>query len=437
MSLAQSGAEPFDAVVCGAGPSGAAAAILLAGAGWRVLLVEQQRYPRQKVCGECISAGSLAMLDALGVGAAVRQRAGPELQRVAWLRGEDRIVAALPACAAGPYAFGRALGRDCLDSLLVERARRVGVAVRQPAKLKAWSAHLAGFDCWLSADPAGPARETLVRAPILIDAHGSWESGPRCLDGGARREARAPRAAPGAPTGQAAAPLRAASDLFGFKASFHGAALAAGLLPVLSFAGGYGGMVQAEDGRVTLACCIRRDTLRACRARAPGVPAGEAVERYLRDSCRGVATALAGATRGGSWYSVGPVRPGIRDRAPHGVLCIGNAAGETHPLIGEGITMALQSAFLLVEALRPHRPAGIDAGLRGEIESRYRRAWRAAFTRRLRFAAIYAALAMRPVLSGPAARILRHWPGALTSAARWAGKAGTPFDSTSPRAALT
>src|ERR1700677_2726366 len=71
-----------DALVIGAGPAGASTAILLQSAGWRVILVEQHAYPRQKVCGECLSAASLALLDRLGVGAAVRDRAGPELQQI-------------------------------------------------------------------------------------------------------------------------------------------------------------------------------------------------------------------------------------------------------------------------------------------------------------------------------------------------------------------
>jgi len=376
------------------------------------MLVEQQSYPRQKVCGECMSAGSLVMLDALGIGAAVRERAGPELRELAWMRAGDTIIADLPPCTAGPYAFGRALGRDQLDALLVERARGLGVELRQPAKLKAVRAHAAGFDCFISATGDGAAGERAVSTPIVVDAHGSWEAEPLRIDARGGR----PRAAP----------RRSRKDLFGFKASFQGSALRPGLLPVLSFAGGYGGLVQAEDGRLTLACCIRRDVLRACRARAPGLGAGVAVERYLRASCRGVDAAVACARRSGPWYCVGPLRPGFHGADPAGPLCVGNAAGETHPLIGEGITMALHSAFLLARELTRRSPVDFDVDARRDIGRRYAAAWRATFGRRLRFAAVYAQLAMRPALSRPAAAVLRRWPGALTDAARWAGKAGAP-----------
>src|SRR5271170_4419237 len=99
-----------DALVIGAGPAGAATAILLKMAGWRVILVEKSSYPRQKVCGECLSAGSLALLDQLGVGAAVRDRAGPELHQVGWMNGDLMLIAHMPPCTDGPYRYGRALG---------------------------------------------------------------------------------------------------------------------------------------------------------------------------------------------------------------------------------------------------------------------------------------------------------------------------------------
>ena len=54
----------FDVVIVGAGPAGCTAAIQLARAGWSVALIERQRFPRRKVCGECIAASNLPLLDA-------------------------------------------------------------------------------------------------------------------------------------------------------------------------------------------------------------------------------------------------------------------------------------------------------------------------------------------------------------------------------------
>ncbi len=48
----------YDALVIGGGPAGAVSALLLARAGWNVAVVEKERFPRGKVCGEFISAAT-------------------------------------------------------------------------------------------------------------------------------------------------------------------------------------------------------------------------------------------------------------------------------------------------------------------------------------------------------------------------------------------
>jgi 2-polyprenyl-6-methoxyphenol hydroxylase-like FAD-dependent oxidoreductase len=403
-----------DALVIGAGPAGASTAILLKMAGWRVILVEKTAYPRQKVCGECLSAAGLALLDQLGVGTAVQDRAGPELHQVGWMSGDSALIADLPACTDGPYRYGRALGRDQLDAILVNRAIELGVVLVQPGKVRSVRGGCGDFECDIqlgAQDLTRPGRlqESIMRrVAIVVDAHGSWEAGPK---DGTRLTSRIPRLG---------------SDLFGFKASFANAALPQGLLPVLSFRGGYGGLVMAEDRRLTLAGCIRRDTLAGWRGRLPGTSAGAAFELYLRACCRGVRETLAGAQRSEPWLSIGPLRPEIRLRKPRGLFSVGNAAGETHPLIGEGISMALQSAFLLAGHLIKHPAGAIDVSRALEIHRAYRSAWRSAFALRLRLAAIFAHIAMRPALSLPLTKLLGDRPQILTAAAHFAGKASMP-----------
>ncbi len=394
-----------DALVVGAGPAGATAAILLARAGWRVVLVEQDEYPRRKVCGECITAGSLALLDELGIGADVRVHAGPELRHMAWMDGSSTLVADFPACTTGPYRYGRVLRRDFLDTLLVDHAVAQGVVLLQPARVRSVGGGPGAFECGIEIEPAQSRK---ISAAVVIDAHGSWERGPQVLSEGQQTMRRRPRHA---------------SDLFAFKAVFEHSRLQPGMLPVIAVAGGYGGMVVADQGLATIACCLRRDTLAEWRKHHARSPAGDAVEALLRGHCTGVRQALDGARRLGPWLTVGPLQPGSRVSCDDSVFRIGNAAGESHPLIGEGISMALQSAALLARALACNAPATLSAHETRDVQRRYVLAWRQAFSHRLRMAALYAHIAMRPALATPARALLGQWPAILTMAARLAGKA--------------
>ena len=187
-------------------------------------------------------------------------------------------------------------------------------------------------------------------------------------------------------------------------------------------------MVHTDGGRVSLSCCIRRDQLDRCRRQWPDVRAGEAVLLHIESSCTGVALALAAATLDGVWLSSGPLRTGIRTFGRDGIFAVGNAAAEAHPIVAEGISIAIQSATLLVRADdcasgTAVRPAPPQSRHLGRIRHDYALAWRRNFSRRLYFAAAFAHLFMRPVSTRIAVTLLERFPQLLTEGARWSGKA--------------
>ena len=57
----------FDVIVCGAGPAGSVAATILARGGARVLLIDRARFPRDKLCGDTLNPGTLAVLRRLAL----------------------------------------------------------------------------------------------------------------------------------------------------------------------------------------------------------------------------------------------------------------------------------------------------------------------------------------------------------------------------------
>ena len=396
----------FAGMTRGAGPAGASCAILLARAGWSVALIERRCFPRRKVCGECIAASNLPLLQALGIGEDFLTLAGPELHQVALMRANSTVIADLPPADHPTLQWGRALGRETLDTLLIDQARACGAHILQPWSAQAIEGRPGDWQCDVRSRDSS-ARRTLT-AGVAIAANGSWEGLPA---EGLRRKR----------------PLLA-GDLLAFKATFHDASLAKGLLPILSFDGGYGGMVDGDGGMTTLTCCIRRDRLLAARDAARGQRAGAVVEALLLRECGGVRLALRSARRIGPWLAAGPLAPGIRLGCGDTPFRVGNAAGEAHPIIGEGISMALQSAWLLCSTLlevgrSPLPPDGFPDGTAQRLLAvSYRSKWRHHFEPRLRLAAAFAHLAMRPAGAVPLVALASAWPGLLTLGARWSGK---------------
>lgn len=389
--------EPFDALVIGAGPGGATTALLLARAGWSVALVESKPFPRRKVCGEYLSATNLPLLDSLGVGESFREQAGPEVKRVALFAGKHQIISDLPQPDSHTQEWGRAYSRECLDTILLEQAQSAGAIVYQPWRVSDIQRLDQHYECELTT--TGVNERQTLRAKIVIAAHGSWQRS-------------------GLPS-QPLAQRSSGKDLLGFKAHFSDDSLAEDLMPLLSFPGGYGGMVHCEGGRVSLSCCVQK---RVVQSLSHEESAGEAVLAHIQSHCQGVRETLVGAQRQGDWLAIGPIRPGIRLGRPAGIFLVGNAAAEAHPVIAEGISMALQSAWLLVSALCQWRSEGASESKLDAVQRHYAKQWRQGFARRVRASQLLAHWAMRPWMVWLSLPLIQCFPSLLTWGAKLSGK---------------
>lgn len=110
----------IDVAIIGAGPAGSAAAIELARAGRRVLLVERKRFPREKVCGGCLSGRAVARLrDLLG---STGELPGVPTAQVMFVIGSYQLV-------CGPRSAARMVLRSEFDARLATAAATAGAEV--------------------------------------------------------------------------------------------------------------------------------------------------------------------------------------------------------------------------------------------------------------------------------------------------------------------
>jgi flavin-dependent dehydrogenase len=126
---AGSPAPEWDVIVIGAGPGGATAAALLAEQGFRVLVLEKEEFPRDKI-GESLLPAIMPVLDRLGVKPSDKSHVYKRGARfVCEPSNREKAFAfsgALPGCAPHAWHVDRAL----FDMQLRDRARELGAEVR-------------------------------------------------------------------------------------------------------------------------------------------------------------------------------------------------------------------------------------------------------------------------------------------------------------------
>ena len=112
-----------DVLIVGAGPAGAVAAAVLARAGARVRVIDRATFPRDKLCGDTLNAGTLAILRRLELAAPIEPLA---------LRIEGmRVTGDRGAAVEGRYPnglHGLSISRRELDRVLLGEAIRAGAA---------------------------------------------------------------------------------------------------------------------------------------------------------------------------------------------------------------------------------------------------------------------------------------------------------------------
>jgi geranylgeranyl reductase family protein len=126
--------ETFDVAIVGGGPAGATCAAFCARAGLRTLLLEREKFPREKVCGDCMNPSCWPVLNRLDLADRVRGLPHAKLDYVEFIAiGGRKVIVDLRQSDDSEFAIKRSL----LDDLLLTRAGELGAEVRQETTITA------------------------------------------------------------------------------------------------------------------------------------------------------------------------------------------------------------------------------------------------------------------------------------------------------------
>ena len=118
----------FDVAIVGGGPAGSSCAAFCAVAGLRTLVLDREKFPREKVCGDCLNPSCWPVLERLALAERVRDLPHSRLGWVKFIAIDGHEVSVdLPSGAGCEISVKRSL----FDDLLLRRAREIGADVHE------------------------------------------------------------------------------------------------------------------------------------------------------------------------------------------------------------------------------------------------------------------------------------------------------------------
>ena len=325
-------------VIVGAGPTGASLAIRLARENYKVVLIEREKFPRQKLCGEFISPECFRHFQELGVAKEMLAAGGERIAETVFYAPNGKSVG-VPSEWFNEKENALSLSRAEMDFRLLEKAKTIGVDVLEncavvdlvqekdkirAVKIRAENAEAKEITADLFVDATGRARVLGKLAEKNISRKGAKSQS---------FEIQNPKA-------------KIQNRFVGFKAHLKNADLAKGVCEIYFFRGGYGGLSFVENNLANFCFLIRADVVREFNSDVEQI-----IENLIFRNERAVAT-LKRAAPIHDWLAVSVDGFGARDLNPAtNLFAVGDAGAFIDPFTGSGMLMALESAEILARAV--------------------------------------------------------------------------------------
>ncbi|HMF90370.1 MAG TPA: NAD(P)/FAD-dependent oxidoreductase [Candidatus Angelobacter sp.] len=340
----ESTSAEFDLIVAGAGPAGSACAITAARAGRRVLLLDKDRFPRHKVCGEFVSAESLHLLRSLlddQHNHEFAARPGVPAARI-FLDGKSISFPVTPAA--------RSIPRFDLDAALVASARQCGIRVEEGDAVR-WVAQNGAQNGAFTVRTA----EREFTATAVVNATGRWSQLTQYDVADGKKD-----------------------KWIGLKAHFREQSPPHSV-DLYFFSGGYCGVTPVDPQTVNACAMVQAGAARSLEEVFAAHPELWKRSRNWRPVFSVVTTS--------------PLYFRKPETCDQGMLLAGDAAGFIDPFAGDGISLALHGGALAAESLLPFFAGELSLE---ESQRRYHRAYLERFAPAFRNAARLRALLAVP-----------------------------------------
>jgi flavin-dependent dehydrogenase len=372
----------WDAIIVGAGPAGGISAGILAGNGWKVLLLDRSPFPREKTCGGCINAAAATALREIGLGSVLR--GAPSVDQLRLSACGHRLNVPLPP--------GFAISRAELDARIAGQALSRGCVFVSGVSAQMLPASLSDTSRLVKLRRGN--LESVCRAGIVLACDG--------INGSLMDQ-------------EPGAQWRIAKDSW-FGVSLTLAAREnlseRGAIEMNVALGGYAGLVRLADDRVHVGAALDSDTCRS--AGGPGI----LIESILHQ-CGQPGLGAIGAEK---FHGTGRLTRRRNKLGAYRVLAVGDACGYVEPFTGEGISWAVRGACEVTQLL-----AECNGNWRDDLADLWTVRHRATLGRWQMVCHTLRALAHRPRLADACVSIASMFPALAGGVARMIGQPSATY----------
>lgn len=354
----------FDVVIIGGGLAGLCNAIHLSKFGKKVLLIEKNEYPKHKVCGEYISNEVLPYLAFLEINPF--DFGAVKIENFQLSTTKNKIISAkLPLGGFG-------ISRYQLDFILSEKAKENGVVILQDAVINvAFKNEVFSIETKLNKT---------FTSKIAIGAFGKRS----LLDVKMNRNF-----------------IKKKSPYLGVKIHVKGR-FPEDLVALHNFKGGYCGVSKVENNTINLCYITSFSSFKKYKNIEDFQEQVVFKNQYLKEIFSNSEAVFEKP------LTISQISFETKKPVENHILMCGDAAGMIHPLCGNGMSMAIQSAQLASKLILNYFKGEIET--RSELENQYIRQWNKEFSLRLKAGHFIAMLFRKDKIASILLQILKKIP---------------------------